>query len=103
MKVFKIYSQMDEYVVLQCPKCGKQFRSSPQDKVFGNERKNARCQKCEELFDFNSNQLDDDSLPKTWNSYNNKEMIKINPDGSQEFFQREKSVTPDLKSADKLD
>lgn len=101
MKIFKIYSQIDEYVVLKCPYCGREFRAHPQDKVFGKERKNAKCQKCEKLFNFQENQLDEDPLPKMWNYIDeNKEMIMIKPNKEQVFFKREEFKAPDFTSAD---
>ena len=102
MKIFKIYSNIGEYVVLKCPHCKKEFRTSFQKKVFGKERKNAKCQKCEKLFDFNTNQLDEDTLTKAWNSFNDKEMIMIKPNGEQKFFKREKNNVPKFTTAEKL-
>jgi len=97
MKTFKIYSKIHEYIVLECPHCKKQFRTSSQDKVFGKERKNATCQKCEKRFDFNENQLDKDPLPRMWES--NDKMIMIKPDGRQEFFEKDTNIAPEFKSA----
>ena len=102
MKIFKIYAQIDEYVLLKCPHCEKKFRSPPQDKIFGKERKNAKCQKCEEMFDFNSIQLDQDDLFKSWNPWNDKEMIMINPEGKQSFFKKDKVKTPEITSAKEI-
>lgn len=102
MKIFKIYSQIDEYVVLKCPYCGREFRANPQERVFGRDRKNAKCQKCEKLFDFNKNQLDEDPLIKSWNPFDNKDMIMIKPNKEQEFFKREKPNTPEIQTASEI-
>lgn len=104
MKTFKIYGKVDEYIVLKCPYCGKVFRAKPYEKVFGKERKNAKCQKCEKLFDINENQLEEDPLPRVWGSKSNRKMIMIKPSGEQEFFKKkEESDIPGLSSADNLD
>lgn len=100
MKKFKVYSILTEYIVLKCPHCGREFRSIPQSKVFGKERKNAKCQRCERNFDFVENQLDEDPLPKLWDS--DRPMIMIKPDGTQEFFERDEPDVPDLKKGNKF-
>ena len=79
-----------------------EFRTNPQKKVFGNERKNAKCQKCEKPFNFDENQLDEDPLAKSWSAFNDKDMIMIKPSGKQEFFKRDKFETPAFKTADEV-
>ena len=54
------------------------------------------------MFDFDSNQLDQDNLFKSWNPWNDKEMIMIKPNGEQFFFKKEKVEIPEINSASEI-
>lgn len=99
MKKFKIYAKIAEYIVLRCPYCEREFRYDPSDNIFGKEKKNAKCQKCEKMFSIKENQLDKDPLPKIWEY---KDMIMIKPNKEQIFFEKDKINLPKIESAEKL-
>jgi uncharacterized C2H2 Zn-finger protein len=98
MKKFKIYDLISQYVVLRCPHCEKIFRYDYRESRFGNKVENAKCQKCEQKFPIEENQLDEDPILRTWDS---KDLIMIKPNGEQEFFTKQETTEiPDLKPAE---
>lgn len=99
MKRFQIYSKIDDYIVLECPHCGRIFRSVFQEKIFGKDRKNTKCQRCEKMFPIEENSLSEDPMFKHWEG---KDMIMIKPDGSQIKIEKDKIKDVDFQTASKL-
>ena len=101
MKIFKIYSKIDEYIVLECPYCQKVFRSPSQKEIFGKKRENTKCHRCEKTINISDNSLDKDPIFKHWHGL---DMIMFKPNGEQVHIERDKvSKNIGFKSADKIE